>query len=112
MTTQDAFTIGLTYVRTILLKMEGFGLWRTRFLEEIFLLFLGLKGRVNFLQLSRYGRLSDKSYRTHFSEEFNFLQFNIEMTNQICSDEKLIGFDPSYISKSGKATPGVGYFYS
>ena len=112
MTTQDAFTIGLTYIRTILLKMEGIGLWRTRFLEEIFLLFLGLKGRVNFLQLSRYGKLSDKSYRTHFSEEFNFLQFNIELTNEICSDEKLIGFDPSYISKSGKATPGVGYFYS
>ncbi|MBK8701873.1 MAG: hypothetical protein IPN29_20820 [Saprospiraceae bacterium] len=29
-----------------------------------------------------------------------------------CSDELIIGFDPSFIPKSGKKTPEIGYFYS
>ena len=34
------------------------------------------------------------------------------MISSTCNDELCIGFDPSYISKSGKHTPGLGYYYS
>lgn len=71
-----------------------------------------MRGRINFLQLSRYGEKDEHSYRYHFSKTFNWITFNRHYVAEQCSDERIIGFDPSYISKSGKHTHGVGYFYS
>ena len=34
------------------------------------------------------------------------------MIKEQSSNKLIIGFDPSYITKSGKKTPGLGYFYS
>ena len=34
------------------------------------------------------------------------------MISKYCGSRQAIAFDPSYISKSGKQTPGVGYFWS
>lgn len=112
MITQDAFTLGHGIVRTILIKMQGIGLWRMRFVEEILLLFISLKGRINFLQLSRYGYMTERSYRNQFSKMFDFINFNKHVINQTSSGNCIIGFDPTFISKSGKRTPGLGYFYS
>lgn len=112
MITQDAFTLGHGIVRTILIKMQGIGIWRMRFVEEIFLLFISLKGRINFLQLSRYGYMTERSYRNQFEKEFDFMGFNTRLIKESTSGHCIIGFDPSFISKSGKRTPGLGYFYS
>jgi len=38
--------------------------------------------------------------------------FNKELILEHCSKHLTIAFDPSYVSKSGKATPGLGYFWS
>lgn len=112
MITQDAFTLGHGIVRTILIKMQSIGLWRMRFIEEILLLFIGLKGRINFLQLSRYGYMTERSYRNQFEKQFDFINFNAQLIKTSSSGNCVIGFDPTFISKSGKRTPGLGYFYS
>ena len=112
MITQDAFTLGHGIVRTILIKMQGIGLWRMRFVEEILLLFISLKGRINFLQLSRYGYMTERSYRNQFSKMFDFINFNKQLIKETTSGNCIIGFDPTFIPKSGKRTPGLGYFYS
>lgn len=112
MITQDAFTLGHGLITTILQKMENIGVWRRRFISEVLLTFLSVKGRINFLQLGRYGNQNERSYRNQFEDEFDFMRFNRLFVQTACSSECILAFDPSFITKSGKHTPGVGYFYS
>jgi len=63
MITQDAFITGRILIGTILSKMNGHNKKRKEFIIHILMLFLGMRGRVNFLQLSRQGGKNEKSYR-------------------------------------------------
>ena len=60
----------------------------------------------------RQGERYEKTYRYHYEKDFDWSNFNGQLIKDSCSKELIIGFDPSYISKSGKHTPGLGYFYS
>jgi hypothetical protein len=40
------------------------------------------------------------------------MEFNKTLIKEHCSEELAIAFDPSFISKSGKKTPGTGYFHN
>ncbi len=112
MKTTDAFTLGRSLIESILHKMDGLNEWRRRFVLESFMLFLTIRGRVNFLQLERYGGYDESTYREGFEKKFDFLSFNKMLIGQCCTEEIILGFDPSFLSKSGKRTPGLGYFYS
>ena len=92
--------------------MGGIGKWQADFFVELVLLWLRLRGRYSFENLARQGRLSAFSYRRWFSESFDFARFNHLLVQQYAGKEGLIAFDPSFISKSGKHTPGLGYFWS
>jgi hypothetical protein len=81
------------------------------FVNHVLILFLSIKGRINFLQMERYGYLNELSYRNNFKKKINFFEFNKNLVATICTNA-LIGFDPSYLLKSGKTTYGVGYFWS
>lgn len=71
-------------------------------MTEIFMLFLSIKGRINFLQLARYGQFVEQRYRQQFEKPFDFMEFNKELAISYGSGHYVIAFDPSYISKSGK----------
>ncbi|MDF1572749.1 MAG: transposase, partial [Bacteroidales bacterium] len=96
-------------ITSMLDKLSNINLWRREFLIETFILFLSIPGRINFLQLARYGKHKEQRYRQQFEKHFDFLSFNKELTLSQGSGPFAIAFDPSYISKSGKKTPGVGY---
>jgi len=93
-------------------KLPNINQWRRDFLIETFILFLSIRGRINFLQLARYGKYKEQRYRQQFEKSFDFLNFNKELTLSQGSGRYAIAFDPSYISKSGKKTPGVGWYWS
>ncbi len=112
MITQDAFTLGESLISTILRNSLELNKRRRKFILHILLLFLSHRGRMNFLQMERQGTMNEKSYRNQFEQPMDWLSFNKELVQSKCSDEIIIGFDPSYISKSGKNTPELGYFYS
>lgn len=112
MISQDAFTSGRGLIGTILSKMNNIGKVQASFLLHIMIMFLSMRGRINFLQLGRYGVMDEHSYRYHFSKDFDWVGFNRRFVDEQCSDEKILAFDASYLSKSGKSTYGVGYFYS
>src|SRR5690606_7414465 len=109
---QHAFTKGESLISSILSKMSGIGKVQANFLKHILILILSIRGRINFLQLERYGFMSERSYRFNFTKDFDWLSFNKNLIADQCSKELIVGFDPSFISKSGKHTPGLGYFYS
>lgn len=81
-------------------------------MSEAFILFLSIKGRINFLQLARYGTHGEQRYRQQFEKPFPFMDFNKELVLSHGGGRYAIAFDPSYISKSGKKTPGVGWYWS
>ena len=85
---------------------------RKKFIKNVFISFLSIKGRINFLQLERFGHYSERGYRNQFEADFDFFEFNKNLINQFTKETLLIGIDPSYLSKSGNKTPGVGYFWS
>src|SRR5574344_2643878 len=84
------------------------------FLVETLLLFILLPRKVNFTQMEIYGNYCEKSYRKHFSKPLEWIDLNIELGKHLFepSDRKAIAIDPSYISKSGKHTQGIGTFWS
>ena len=79
---------------------------------EVLLLYLIIPGRINFLQLGRYGRFGEQRYRGQFSHKFDWLSFNVNLAESQLGNRVAIAFDPSYISKSGKCTPYLGRFWS
>ena len=100
------------HIKMILNKMKTINKWQYDFLVEVFLLFISIKGRLNFFQLGRYGNFSEQHYRNQFNKPFDFLSFNKELIKDHGSKHLTIAFDPSYIAKSGRSTPGLGYFWS
>ena len=101
-----------TLTATILGKMSGITKWQTIFLIGIFDLHLRIPNRHNFKNMSRYGELNEKTYHDNYKRNFDFGEFNSLLCEEFCSDLQIVAFDPSYISKSGKHTPGAGYFWS
>ena len=92
--------------------MDNLNKCRKKFIEKAFVLFLSIKGEINFLQLERYGNLDEQTFRNQFEVSFDFMALNKEMGLREGSGNYTIAFDPSYITKAGKSTPGVGYFWS
>ena len=109
---QDAFDKCEALIEAIIGKISGLNQSRRKFMIHLFLLFMGLRGRFNFLNMARYGTYNEQSYRNNFSNDFDFLQVNKELITQSCSAHKIIAFDPSYIPKSGKHTEHLSWFWS
>ena len=101
-----------TFIYSMIDKLPNINQWRKTFLMETLILFLSIRGRINFLQLARYGKYKEQRYRQQFEKRFDFLTFNKELTLSKGSGRYAIAFDPSYVSKSGKKTPGVGWYWS
>ena len=108
----DAFTRGKNLISTIIRKMDQIDKWRANFISNILLLSLSMGGRFNFMQMGREGNYNEQTYRNNFEKSFDFKRFNIELIKQHTSEQVIIAFDPSYITKSGKHTPELGNFYS
>lgn len=99
-------------INSVLNKVSVLNKSRKDFIIEIMFLFISISGRKNFSQFGRYGDFKEQRYRIQFEKQFNFLEFNKEIIDFYCDDELVIAFDPSYISKSGKKTPGLDKFWS
>jgi DDE superfamily endonuclease len=71
-------------------------------------------GKVNFSNLSRYSNLSERTYRRQFTKNFDFTNFNAELIEEAISPKsrKIAAMDCSFITKSGKQSYGVDYYYN
>lgn len=100
------------FVSAILGKMSEVGKCQTRFMVDIITLYLSLKSRYTLINMSRYGSYLESTYHEWFRKGFDFVKFNRLLIEEHAGRERFIAFDPSYFSKSGKKTPGVGHFWS
>lgn len=101
-----------TLTAKILSQMPKVGKSQEKFLMHFFELIIAFRGRANFENLGRQGKYNESTYRNNFDKDFDFLEFNRKLIELVCDKELALIFDPSFISKSGKLTPGLGYFWS
>jgi len=85
---------------------------RKQFILNVLLCFLSIKGKINFLQLSRYSKYCEQYFRINFENKFNFQDFNRRLILNLKIKECITAFDPSYIAKSGKCTFGMNKYWS
>ncbi|CAN5781610.1 transposase [soil metagenome] len=101
-----------TLTSTILRKMPELTKRNRDFSLHLMTLLASLRGRFNFLSLSRWGRFNELTYRQRMGKGFDFLAFNSALVRAHCSGERAITFDPSFLAKSGRHTYGLGRFWS
>jgi len=76
---------------------------RKDFIVNVLWHILSIKGKINFLQLGRYSKYSEQTYRNQFEKKFDFFSFNKLLIDQVAPTERIVALDPSYIPKSGVA---------
>lgn len=101
-----------TLTEQILIKMSSIKSWQFKFMSNLFSLLLAMRGRYNFCNMARWSSTVESTFRDNYAKTFAWLEFNRLLVEQYLSDDLAIAFDPSFIPKSGKHTPGLGYFYS
>ena len=84
---------------------------RQKFIINVLTCFSSIKGKINFLQMSRFSNKCEQYFRINFENKFNFQDFNLSMIRERVT-ECIVAFDPSYIKKSGKKTYGLGMYWS
>jgi hypothetical protein len=94
-------------------KMSGIAKPQKKFLVTLFLTILLMRGKVNFRNMSRYSDLNEKTYSRQFRKAFDFADFNKQLVEETVPShhEKIAVMDCSFITKSGKETYGLGFFY-
>lgn len=85
---------------------------KREFIISVLWLFLSIKGKINFLQLARYGDKGEQHYRRQFAERFDFAGFNAELIGACASKHLVLALDPTHLPKSGKKTYGKDFFWS
>jgi hypothetical protein len=101
-----------TLLSTILAQMPGINKWKRNFFTHLVCLLMQISGRINFMQMGRYGIYNESTYRVNFSKGFDFQCFNRELILSKGSGHYVVAFDPSHIKKSGNQTFGKGKFWS
>jgi putative transposase len=103
-------------ILTQVLKRIQLGKCQRVFLENLIGLMLAIPGRINYLNLERYGEHSEKSYRNGFERVVPWIALNAEIVRELQEVGKMgkrlvLAMDGSFIGKAGKHTPGVGNFW-
>jgi len=102
---------GQTLTEAIVAKATDLSKCRRQFLSHILMLFLSVRHRVNFSQLSRHSeQYCDRTIRLHFERHVDFAAINPELIHQHGSGHFLLALDPTYLPKSGKKTPGLSRY--
>lgn len=101
-----------TITSAILENMPEVTKWQADFIRKNMELQYQMRGRHNFSNMSRYSEINEGTFHNNYAKQFHFFEFNRQLVKQSCSSECIVAFDPSFIAKSGKHTPGLSYFWS
>ena len=73
---------------------------------------LVLRGKANYLNMSRYSKYSEKTFRRHAQQEFPYETLNAALLKAELSGSQILAGDASFIHKSGKKTYGLDRFWN
>ena len=89
--------------------------WQRNFILELFELIYSIQGRVTFVNLARYSKLNESTFRRNYKKFFDWLSFNWELMQfgGLDFSNPIIGaIDCSYLPKAGKSTYGLDRFFN
>lgn len=71
-------------------------------------------GKINFTRLPRYGGRTAKIFASNFKNSVDWMKVNMGIARENIGDgdDIAIAIDPSFISKAGRLTYGIGRFWS
>ena len=71
-------------------------------------------GKVNYTNLSRYSKLSERTYRRHFNQGIGIEWFNQQLIEQRRGSKhsQIAVVDCTFLEKSGRHTHGLDWFYN
>lgn len=78
----------------------------------MFPLLLTLPRRINFKQMALWGGRNEGTFHNWYKKELCLDEFNRSLVDRHGSGDCFVIFDPSFLPKSGKQTPGLGYYWS
>ena len=101
-------------VTTVLDQMPDISRPQSKFMVVLLRLFLYFRGKANFRNFSRYSLYCEKTFSRWFRKNFDFIGFNTLLLKNILNKdfELVVAIDCSFVSKSGKASFGIGQFYN
>lgn len=106
----------MTILTSILQKKLSIKKAQQKFLCTLFQTILTIPGRINFLSLSRYSTMSERTFRRWFSSGMDMIRLNIELLGgslkHIGRRDWIIAIDSVVMEKSGKSTFGLGKLWS
>jgi hypothetical protein len=92
--------------------LAGSSAVRRRILQTLFPLLLTLPWRANFKQMARWSGRNEGTIHNWFGSALELIDFHRSLIDKYGSGEYCTLFDPSYLPKSGKRTPGLGRYWS
>jgi hypothetical protein len=100
-------------IETRLSKISTLSTPQRKFLVTLLTTIHVLRGKMTFRNLSRYRDVHEKTYARHFQRAFDFAICNhLAMTAILpVQTTKIAAMDCTVVSKSGKQTYGLDYFY-
>lgn len=101
-------------VKKILSSMSSISKPHIQFLIMLLNALMVFQGKATFRNLSRYSELHERKFSRWYQRKFDFAVFNEKLiAHEIPTEyEKIAAIDASFISKSGKCTDGLGFFYN
>jgi hypothetical protein len=102
-------------VKTILLSMSSLKLPQVKIMTTLLCGFCFYQGRSNMTNMARFVAASRKTLWNWSRQIFDYAEFNKQIVLNLKDYEShgyVAAIDASFIRKSGKATPEVGYFYN
>jgi hypothetical protein len=103
----------MNLIDSILQRMSSISTPQRKFLVTLLTTIQLVRGKMTFRNLSRYSDLHEKTYARHFRQLFDFAYYNhVAFTTLLPATTTKIGaIDCTVVSKSGKRTYGLDYFY-
>ena len=101
-------------VNTVLHAMSNINKPQRFFMVALFNVLMMFQGKANFRNMSRYSPLSEKRLGRWYGRVFEFTRFNTILLSHTLLDQQecIAAIDASFISKAGKQTDGLGWFYN
>lgn len=93
-------------------QLPGQSKARREYMVELFSTLLGLRGKANYLNLSRYMDYDERTLRRHSQQPFPFEALNTKLAASSLSGRLILAGDATFVHKSGKKTYGLDRFWN
>ena len=93
-------------------ELKGLKNPRKDFMTKLFSTFHILRGKANYLNLSRYADCNEKTIRRNAQKSFPFEALNMQLASKHLGTGCILAMDATFVHKSGKKTFGLDRFWN